>query len=251
MRIETGITGFDNLIQGGLIKNRVYLLSGPPGCGKTTFCVQFLSTGGNNKERGLYVSLSESVENIITDMSNYHFKVKGFMNLGRIMFLDLGPELEYGLYDSMHQSIELYSEESITADPELSAPTPLIIFEKIEQCVKKNNIERLVIDSLSAIRFSTENFAQTDKEVNRFVRNLKKLGCTTILISEMTNPNSYTPEQFAAHGVIFLHHYLDENTKLMSRAIQVVKMRGTSHDSNMKKLSFTSDGLNVEDIEII
>ena len=120
-------------------------------------------------------------------------------------------------------------------------------YNVIEACVA-NNIERLVIDSLSAIRFSTENFAQTDKEVNRFVRNLKKLGCTTILISEMTNPNSYTPEQFAAHGVIFLHHYLDENTKLMSRAIQVVKMRGTSHDSNMKKLFFTSDGLNVEDI---
>lgn len=250
MRIETGITGFDNLIQGGLIKNRVYLLSGPPGCGKTTFCVQFLSTGGNNKERGLYVSLSESVENIITDMSNYHFKVKGLMNLGRIMFLDLGPELEYGLYDSMYKSITLDTKESGITDPELSAPTPLIIFEKIEQFVKKNNIERLVIDSLSAIRFSTEQIAQMDKEVNRFVRNLKKLGCTTILISEMTNPNSYTPEQFATHGVIFLHHYLDENTKLMSRAIQVVKMRGTSHDSNMKKLFFTSDGLNVEDIEI-
>jgi len=250
LRIETGIHGFDELIQGGLIKNRVYLLSGPPGSGKTTFCVQFLSTGGTNKEPGMYVSLSESVENIMEDMSNYHFKIKGLVNLGRIIFFDLGPELEYGLYDSMYSSITLNSEGSVGNDPELSAPTPTVIFDKIAECVKKNNIERLVIDSLSSIRFSTENIAQADKEINRFVRNLKKLGCTTFLISDMTNPNSYSPEHFASHGVIFLHHYLDEKTKSMLRAIQVIKMRGTKHDSNLMELSFTSDGLNVDKIPI-
>jgi KaiC/GvpD/RAD55 family RecA-like ATPase len=67
-----------------------------------------------------------------------------------------------------------------------------------------------------------------------------------ILISELTNPNSYTAEQFAAHGVIFLHHFLDENTKSMVRAIQIVKMRGTKHDSSLKKLMFEDDGLIVE-----
>jgi KaiC/GvpD/RAD55 family RecA-like ATPase len=246
LRIQTGISGFDELIQGGLIRERVYLLNGPPGSGKTTFCVQFLATGGINNELGLYVSLSESVDNIIADMSNYHFKVKGLINLGRIKFLDLGPEMDYGLYDSMYHAITSGSIESINNDPELSAPTPLTIFEKIEKSVKDNNIERLVIDSLSSIRFSSENIAQEDKEINRFVRNLKKLGCTTILISDMINPNSYTPEQFATHGVLFLHHYLDENTKSMLRAIQVIKMRGTRHDSNMKNLTFTSDGLKVD-----
>jgi len=87
MRIPTGITGFDELIQGGLKKNRVYLLSGPPGCGKTTFCVQYLSKGAMNKEPGLYVSLTESIENIISDMSSYNFKVKELVKLGRINFI--------------------------------------------------------------------------------------------------------------------------------------------------------------------
>ena len=109
MRIKTGIPGFDELIEGGLLKNRVYLLSGPPGCGKTTFCVQFLAAGGINKEAGLYVSLSESVDTIVSDMSNYNLKVRGLIDLGRIMFLDIGPELEYGLYDTMHQSISFGS----------------------------------------------------------------------------------------------------------------------------------------------
>jgi KaiC/GvpD/RAD55 family RecA-like ATPase len=184
LRIETGISGFDELIQGGLISGRVYLLSGTPGSGKTTFCVQFLAAGGINNEPGLYVSLSESVDNIISDMSNYNFKIKGLLNLNRIAFLDLGPEMEYGLYDSMHQSIMPGLDESVGYDPELSAPTPVKIFERIAQYVKEDKIERLVIDSLSSIRFSSENFAQADKELSRFVRNLKKLDCTTILIHE-------------------------------------------------------------------
>jgi len=83
------------------------------------------------------------------------------------------------------------------------------------------------------------------------MRNLIKLECTTILISELTNPDSYTAEQFAAHGVIFLHHFLDENTKSMVRAIQIVKMRGTRHDSNLKKLMFEDDGLIVENKSIV
>ena len=250
MRIKTGIPGFDELIEGGLLKNRVYLLSGPPGCGKTTFCVQFLAAGGINKEPGLYVSLSESVDTIVSDMANYHLKVRGLIDMNRIMFLDMGPEMEYGLYDTMYQSISFGTDEP-NGDPELSAPTPHLIFEKIAQYVEDHKIERLAIDSVSNIRFSTQNHAQEDKEIHRFVRNLKNLGCSTILISELTNPNAYSTEQFAAHGVIFLHHYLDDNTKSMVRGVQVIKMRGTKHDSNMKKMFFSSEGLNVENRPVL
>ena len=226
MRIQTGITGFDELIQGGLKKNRVYLLSGPPGCGKTTFCVQYLSKGAMSNEPGLYVSLTESIENIISDMSSYNFKIKELVKLGRIKFIDIGPQMGYGR--------------------EMAVPTPVIIFEHIIKYVKEHKVERLVLDSLSAVRFSSDDTIHADREINRFIRNLIKLDCTTILISELTNPNSYTAEQFAAHGVIFLHHFLDENTKSMVRAIQIVKMRGTKHDSSLKKLMFEDDGLIVE-----
>lgn len=231
MRIPTGITGFDELIQGGLKKNRVYLLRGPPGSGKTTFCVQYLSKGAMNNEPGLYVSLTESIENIISDMSSYNFKVKELVKLGRINFIDIGPQMGYGR--------------------EMAVPTPVVIFEHIIKHVKEHKVERLVLDSLSAVRFSSEDTTHTDREINRFMRNLIKLDCTTILISELTNPNSYNAEQFAAHGVIFLHHFLDEKTKSMVRAIQIVKMRGTKHDSNLKKLMFGDDGLIVENKSIV
>ncbi|MHC1566718.1 MAG: ATPase domain-containing protein [Candidatus Syntropharchaeia archaeon] len=57
--------------------------------------------------------------------------------------------------------------------------------------------------------------------ISRFIRNLKNLGCTTILLSEMTNPSAYTIEHFISHGVIFLHNFFDPNMNTMTRAIQI------------------------------
>ncbi|MGB3907585.1 MAG: ATPase domain-containing protein, partial [Methanomethylovorans sp.] len=75
MRIESGIDGLDEIMQGGLLSERVYLLSGPPGGGKTTFGVQFLAKGALQGDVGLYVTLLECPQNIINDMSNYSFNV--------------------------------------------------------------------------------------------------------------------------------------------------------------------------------
>ena len=80
--------------------------------------------------------------------------------------------------------------------------------------------------------------------MTRFIRNLKKLGCTTILIGELTDPTAYSTEQFAAHGVIFMHNFLYD--KNMTRAIQIIKMRGTKHDCNMRTVQFTDRGLKIE-----
>ncbi len=118
------------------------------------------------------------------------------------------------------------------------------VFKELAAYVAEYNIKRLVIDSMTAIRFATQDPALQEKEMPRFIRNLKKLGCTTILIGELTDPNAYTAEQFASHGVIFLHNFLYE--KQMTRAIQIIKMRGTKHDCNMHKVQFTERGLQVE-----
>jgi KaiC/GvpD/RAD55 family RecA-like ATPase len=60
----------------------------------------------------------------------------------------------------------------------------------------------------------------------------------------MTDPSAYSTEHFAAHGVVFMHNFLYDKT--LTRAIQVIKMRGTKHDCNMHSVSFTEKGLKVE-----
>ncbi|WP_292470936.1 ATPase domain-containing protein [Methanolobus sp.] len=242
MRIKTGIEGFDEMVQGGLLAERVYVVSGPPGSGKTTFCVQYLAHGAALGEVGLYVTLLESPQNIIDDMSNYSMNVLTLIKMRKLLFADLGPRMEYGYMDEMNEYITPEYEVATSAS-EREAPSPSIVFKEIAAYVAEYNVKRLVIDSVSAIRFTTRDMSLQEKEMSRFIRNLKKLGCTTILISEMTDPSAYSTEQFAAHGVIFMHNFLYDKT--MTRALQVIKMRGTKHDCNMRDVNFNDQGLQI------
>nr|WP_321496936.1 ATPase domain-containing protein [uncultured Methanolobus sp.] len=243
MRIPTGIEGFDDLVQGGLLTERVYVLSGPPGSGKTTFGVQFLANGASAGEVGLYVTLLECPQNIINDMSNYDMNVPGLIKMQKLLFADLGPRMEYGYMDEVNEFITTDYNVGTTSI-ETEAPSPSMVFKEIAAYVSEYNVKRLVIDSVSAIRFTTKDLSLQEKEMSRFMRNLKKLGCTTLILSEMTDPTAYSIEQFAAHGVIFMHNFLYDRT--MTRAVQVIKMRGTKHDCNMRSVSFSEKGLKVE-----
>lgn len=243
MRIPTGIEGFDEQVQGGLLSERVYVLSGPPGSGKTTFGVQFLASGAARGEVGLYATLLECPQNIINDMSNYSLNIPALIKGQKLLFADLGPRMEYGYMDELNEFITPDYNVG-RASIESEAPSPSMVFKEIAAYVSEYDVKRLVIDSVSAIRFTTNDFSLQEKEMSRFIRNLKKLGCTTVLLSEMTDPTAYSTEQFAAHGVIFMHNFLYDKT--MTRAIQIIKMRGTRHDCNMRSVSFSEKGLRVE-----
>ncbi|WP_406669850.1 ATPase domain-containing protein [Methanolobus sp. ZRKC4] len=239
MRIKTGIEGFDEVVQGGLLAERVYLVSGPPGSGKTTFCVQYLAHGATHGEVGLYATLLECPQNIIDDMSNFSLNIPALIKGQKLLFADLGPRMEYGYMDELNEFITPDYNVG-RASIESEAPSPSMVFKEIAAYVSEYDVKRLVIDSVSAIRFTTKDLSLQEKEMSRFIRNLKKLGCTTILISEMTDPRAYSTEQFAAHGVIFMHNFLYDKT--MTRAIQVIKMSGTRHDCNMRAVNFTENG---------
>lgn len=242
MRIPTGIEGFDELVQGGFLADRVYVLSGPPGSGKTTFGVQFLAAGASKGEVGLYVTLLECPQNIINDMSNYEMNVPSLIKMQKLLFADLGPRMEYGYMDELSEFVTPeYSVGKTSAESD--APSPAMVFKEIAAYVSEYDVKRLVIDSISAIRFTSSDFSLQEKEMSRFIRNLKNLGCTTVILSEMTDPTAYSTEQFAAHGVIFMHNFLYDKT--MTRAMQVIKMRGTRHDCNMRSVEFTNTGLKI------
>jgi KaiC/GvpD/RAD55 family RecA-like ATPase len=244
MRLKTGIEGFDELIGGGVIQGRVYIISGSPGSGKTTFGVQFLATGVLAGEAGAYVTLSEGIGNITEDMSQYNLPIEKFLKEKKMFFLDIGPTRDYGEYDELSALITPDIEQQETNSPENAPPTPYTVFKNVEMLVEQHNIKRLVIDSLSAIRFTTQYPALEERAVSKFIRNLKKLGCTTLLLSELLKPDSYTIDQFISHGVIFLHNFMNKQGDMV-RALQIVKMRGTKHDCQLHGLDFTDKGLKV------
>ncbi len=245
MRLKTGIEGLDLLIEGGLLKERQYLLSGTPGSGKTTFGVQFLSAGAVAGETGAYVTLTETVGTIVEDMSRYNFEIDNLIKKELLYFLDIGPAMNYGEYDEMAMLLNPdYDEQPGTESPQVLPPTPQIVFKKVEMIVKQYGLKRLVIDSLSAIRFTSQHPALEERSIGRFIRNLKNLGCTTLLLSELLKPDAYTIEQFASHGVIFLHNFMNKQGNMV-RTLQIIKMRGTKHDCKMHNIEFTGNGLKV------
>jgi KaiC/GvpD/RAD55 family RecA-like ATPase len=244
MRIRTGIEGFDGLIEGGLLEGRQYLVSGSPGSGKTTFGVQFLVSGATQGEAGAYVVLSESIGTIIEDMSRYSLNIDDLIKKKKLFFLDIGPNMKYGEFDEITSFITPSYDQQTAESPQNAPPSPYSVFKNVESLVKQHDIKRLVIDSLSAIRFTTQEPANEERSINRFIRNLKNLGCTTLLLSELTKPDAYTIEQFASHGVVFLHNFMDKGG--MVRSLQIIKMRGTKHDCEMHGIEFMDRGLRVQ-----
>src|SRR6056297_3523673 len=89
MRLSSGVPGFDELIEGGLLPNRLYVVSGPPGSGKTTFCSQFITQGAKEGENCLYVTMHETKTELREDMSGFDFGFDRAIKSNAIQFLNL------------------------------------------------------------------------------------------------------------------------------------------------------------------
>jgi circadian clock protein KaiC len=147
-RASTGVAGLDQVLQGGLARNRLHLLEGNPGTGKTTIALQFLMAGAANGEVGIYVSLAET-ERELREGARSH----GWTIGDKIEIMELVPP-ESVLDPDQHQSL-LYS-----SDLELGETTKRI-FETIERLRPK----RVVIDSLSEIRLLAQSSLRYRRQI--------------------------------------------------------------------------------------
>lgn len=229
MRVSTGVRGFDELVDGGLPEGHVYTLSGPPGAGKSTFAAQFISECIENDERGLIVSMHETEATLVESMSDYSFGFERAIRSPQVSYLNV-------LEDGNHRFLQPAQE----GDYLTSARAQV---RQVSNFLNRNNVGRLVFDSTMLLRYF---FGNDPEVVMHFLTGLKQTDVTTLLIDEMTDPSSYADEHFLAHGVIFLHNFLDAETGNMQRGVQVVKMRGTTIDTDIYKLTFTDDGLRVD-----
>ncbi|WP_254830954.1 RAD55 family ATPase [Haloglomus salinum] len=218
MRVPSGVPGFDQLVDGGLPANRLHVVSGPPGSGKTTFCSQFVTQGVENGQDCLYVTMHETKAELRQDMANFTFGFSGAIESGAIEFLNL-------MTNEGKRTLSKFGSESGLTN-------------RLVGAIQENDIDRVIIDSTMLL----EHFAGETGTTN-FLSALKRTDATVLLISEMTDPASYANEHYLAHGVIFFHNFLDGSG--MTRGIQVLKMRGTAIDTDIRRLTFSERGLRV------
>jgi len=200
-RIATGIEGLDEVLQGGFPKGSMILLGGNPGTGKTIFSGEFLHHGGKNYENGLYVSFSEGREAFINNMSSFGLHFDELERENRFKILDLVTMKEGGLDTLM---------EMITND------------------IDTFGVERLVIDSFTALSNAFEKPIDTRITLHLLSKIIRQSGCTTIIITEIPTEQQGIGlgiEEFVADGIIILKKKWLENR--LVRELQIEKMRGT------------------------
>ncbi|MDV3104708.1 RAD55 family ATPase [Thermococcus waiotapuensis] len=222
VRIPTGVKGFDEIIEGGLLPGKTYLLTGPPGSGKTTFSMHFLLEGARKGENTAYFSLIHDPLEAVKDMARFDPSVWSYVKSGKIFLQDYGKTLW-----------------KVAGKP----PTWGSVLMSIREIAASQRVSRLVVDPITAIDFSNTNPAEKRAQLANFIRTIEEMGVTAILVAELTDLDKYTEEYYLAEGVIMLHYFMDDTVGDMVRGVQVLKMRRTRHETRIFPLKFTDRGL--------
>ncbi len=226
-RAATGVAGLDEVLGGGLARNRLHLLEGSPGTGKTTTAMQFLQAGAEAGEVGIYVSLAET-ERELRDGARSH----GWTISDHIEIFELVPP-ESVLDPNQHQSL-LYS-----SDLELGE-TVKRIFEAIERLKPK----RVVIDSLSEIRLLAQSSLRYRRQILALKHYFAQHESTVIMLDDLTTESTDRAVHSIAHSVI----HLDQLAPVYGgerRRLRVVKCRGQSFRSGYHDFTIALGGIQV------
>ena len=226
-RASTGVGGLDAVLGGGLARNRLHLLEGSPGSGKTTIALQFLLAGATEGEAGIYVSLAET-ENELRDGARSH----GWSIGKEVEVFELAPP-ESVLDPDRHQSL-LYS-----SDLELGE-TLERIFEAIERLEPK----RVVIDSLSEIRLLAQNSLRYRRQILALKHYFAQHRSTALMLDDLTTETTDRAVHSIAHSVI----HLDQTAPSYGvdrRRLRVMKCRGQSFRGGYHDFTIATGGVQV------
>ncbi|CCE06510.1 Non-specific serine/threonine protein kinase [Bradyrhizobium sp. STM 3843] len=226
-RANIGISGLDDVLGGGLARNRLHLLEGIPGTGKTTIALQFLLAGAKAGESGLYVSLAET-EDELRDGAASH----GWTIGDRIRICELVPP-ESILDPNQHQSL-LYS-----SDLELGETV-----ERIFEAIEKFQPQRIVIDSLSEIRLLAQSSLRYRRQILALKHYFARNKSTVITLDDLTTESTDRAVHSIAHSVIHLDQ-LAPTYGAERRRLRVAKCRGQSFRGGYHDFIISHGGVQV------
>ena len=221
-RLDLGIKGLDDMIQGGVPRRHLIVTIGSAGTGKTTFGLQFLYHGLQNGENAIFITLEQSHESIINTANEWGWGFDSYEKEGSLAVVDLDPV-------EMANSLDNIQTE-------------------LPRLIRDFGADRLVLDSVSLLEMMYEEQASRRTEVFEFTRSLKQAGVTTFLTSEASESSPYA----SRHGIIeyltdavFILQYVRGENQEARLAVEIQKIRNANHSREKKPYEITSDGLSV------
>lgn len=220
-RASTGIPGLDEVLCGGLVRNQTYLITGPAGTGKTTFGWHFLTAGIAAGEPVLFVTFSESEEQLRRNARKTGFDDRG------IDFLDISPSSQFF---SHSESYDIFAADEVERQPTT---------QHIVDAIERVNPRRVFIDSMTHLRYLTADAYQFRKQVLSFLRYLTDRGCDVVFVSEMGTNSTDEDLRYLSDGVLEL------SLDTFGRSLLVKKYRGSDFRGMRHSMRLSDRGIEV------
>jgi len=230
-RLRTGVPGLDKMLHGGLVPGRPYIVSGPPGSGKTVLAMQFLLEGIEGGERVLFVALEEPPNEIKINMRSFRW------NMDEIDILDGNsdirrfeptPVLEISTETEPEKMRELDERIRKTPDFESKEVSVHSLVQLLKGLFLRRRYARVVLDSMTALRYFCMRDFEEAATVQSFMRFLAESKVTSLLTVEMPEDGAVPPESFLARGEVRFHRIRHETG--IKRYVSIEKYKGSSHE---------------------
>ncbi|MHB0874991.1 MAG: ATPase domain-containing protein [Anaerolineae bacterium] len=202
-RIATGVPGLDEVLDGGLLPRRAYLIRGGPGVGKTILGLHFLAEGACRGEVGLYVNLGEPEAQVRRNADQLG------IDIGSVSFLDLAPTADF-FTESL--SYDIFSPAEVEREP---------VTQSVLRQVRDLRPTRVFLDAMTQFRYLSPDQYQFRRQMLSLIRFLTEEGATVVFSSEASTAAPDDELQYMADGILNLTAMSD------MRGLSVIKLRGS------------------------
>jgi circadian clock protein KaiC len=211
-KVLTGITGFDEITDGGLAEGRPTLVCGGPGCGKTLFGLAFLTHGAARGEPGVFVTFEENEQDLVENVASLGYDLEKLIRRKRLA-------IEYIRVER--------AEIEETGEYDLEG-----LFIRLDHALRSIGARRIVLDTIESLFSGLSNTGVLRAELRRLFAWLKDRGITAVITGERGTVTLTRQglEEYVSDCVIALDHRTKD--QISTRRLRVVKYRGSSHGTN-------------------